>query len=131
MWLLYAYTVAGLDISTLSFFFLSFHHICDLGNSPTNMEMRLALLLSLNITAETSTQSKFVAYSSGNPCGFFFKSGPIGNLQFELCVSLCSTNTLNYLLTFRHRVSSILGQAFHYSPENAFYIFNQQIYFII
>ena len=24
-----------------------------------------------------------------------------------------------------------IGQAFHYSPQNAFYIFNQQIYFII
>ena len=35
------------------------------------------------------------------------------------------------LLTFRHRASFILGQAFHYSPENPFYIFNQQIYFII
>ena len=34
-------------------------------------------------------------------------------------------------LTFRHRVSCILGQAFHYSPENAFYVFNQQIYFIV
>ena len=34
-------------------------------------------------------------------------------------------------LTFRHRASCTLGQAFHYSPENAFYIFNQQIYFII
>ena len=34
-------------------------------------------------------------------------------------------------LTFRHRASCILGKAFHYSPENAFYIFNQQIYFII
>ena len=34
-------------------------------------------------------------------------------------------------LTFRHHVSCIFGQAFHYSPENAFYIFNQQIYFII
>ena len=33
-------------------------------------------------------------------------------------------------LTFRHRASYI-GQAFRYSPENAFYIFNQQIYFII
>ena len=30
-------------------------------------------------------------------------------------------------LTFRHRAFCILGQAFHYSPENAFYIFNQQI----
>jgi hypothetical protein len=34
-------------------------------------------------------------------------------------------------LTFRHRASCILGQVFHYSPENALYIFNQQIYFII
>ena len=34
-------------------------------------------------------------------------------------------------LTFRHRASCILGQAFRYSPENAFYIFNQKIYFII
>jgi hypothetical protein len=34
-------------------------------------------------------------------------------------------------LSFRHRASCILGQALRYSPENAFYIFNQQIYFII
>ena len=34
-------------------------------------------------------------------------------------------------LIFRHRASSLLGQAFRFSPENAFYIFNQQIYFII
>ena len=33
-------------------------------------------------------------------------------------------------LTCRHRASCILGQAFHYSPEKAFYILNQQIYFI-
>ena len=35
------------------------------------------------------------------------------------------------LLIFRHRASCILGQAFRYSPDNAFYIFNQQVYFII
>ena len=34
-------------------------------------------------------------------------------------------------LTFRHRASCIQGQAFRYSPEKAFYIFNQDIYFII
>ena len=34
-------------------------------------------------------------------------------------------------LTFRHRASCFIGQAFRFSPENAFYIFNQQIYFII
>ena len=39
--------------------------------------------------------------------------------------------TLTASLNFRHRASCILGQAFHYSPENAFYTFNQQIYFII
>ena len=37
----------------------------------------------------------------------------------------------NNNLTFRHHASCILGQAFLYSPEKAFYIFNQQIYFII
>ena len=34
-------------------------------------------------------------------------------------------------LIFRQRASCIQGQAFRYSPEKAFYIFNQQIYFII
>ena len=43
----------------------------------------------------------------------------------NVCVDLLRS------LTFRHRASSILGQAFLYSPENAFYIFNQQIYFMI
>ena len=42
-----------------------------------------------------------------------------------ICISTCLL-----LLTFRHRAFFILGQAFHYSPENAFYIFNQKIYFI-
>ena len=41
------------------------------------------------------------------------------------------SHNLLQMLTFRHRASCILGQAFHYSPENAFYILNQQIYFII
>ena len=41
------------------------------------------------------------------------------------------TKMYTYLLTFRHRASCILGQAFRYSPEKAFYIFNQQMYFII
>jgi len=33
-----------------------------------------------------------------------------------------------FLLTFRHRASCILGQAFHYSPENLFiYLINKYI----
>ena len=35
-----------------------------------------------------------------------------------------------FYLTFRHREVLNIGQAFSYSPENAFYIFIQQIYFI-
>ena len=51
-------------------------------------------------------------------------------------VQISSINILKLLqhvsvLTFRHRASCILEQAFRYSPENDFYIFNQQIYFII
>ena len=42
---------------------------------------------------------------------------------------VCFPCTIHW--TFRHRASCILGQAFRYSPENVFYIFNQQIYFII
>ena len=43
----------------------------------------------------------------------------------------CLMSSKKAILTFRHRASCILGQAFHYSPENAFNIFNQQIYLII
>ena len=44
----------------------------------------------------------------------------------------CAVLTSIYCrLTFRHRASCILGQAFRCSPENAFYIFNHQTYFII
>ena len=34
-------------------------------------------------------------------------------------------NARSRVLTFRHRASCIQGQAFSYSPENTFYIFNQ------
>ena len=59
----------------------------------------------------------------------------VGCSKFSL--NTLRTGLLNCLnarsrgLTFRHRASSIWGQAFRYSPVNAFYIFNQQIYFII
>jgi len=43
----------------------------------------------------------------------------------------CSDWSAVVRLTIRHCASCILGQAFHYSPENAFYIFNQQIFFFI
>ena len=58
-------------------------------------------------------------------------------LLSSFVVNTLRTGLLNCLnarsrgLTFRHRASCLQGQAFHYSPENAFYIFNQQIYLII
>ena len=46
-------------------------------------------------------------------------------------LKLKKNNSSAKRLTFRHRASCILVQAFRYSPENALHIFNQQIYFII
>jgi hypothetical protein len=46
-----------------------------------------------------------------------------GNLQIRRRITI--------QLNFRHRASCILGQAFRCTPENAFCIFNEQIYFII
>ena len=51
------------------------------------------------------------------------------HVKWQTCP--CSESHSSASLIFRHRASCILGQAFHYSPENAFCIFNQQIYFII
>ena len=57
--------------------------------------------------------------------------GNMTKLLVQDSVTVTQTVVCATSLTFRHRASSILGQAFHYSPENAFYILNQQIYFII
>ena len=62
-------------------------------------------------------------------CTFSITHIEDGWRKFAFLTRACFPCTIN--LTFRHRASCILGQAFHYSPENAFYIFNQQIYFII
>ena len=51
-------------------------------------------------------------------------------LEKSKCLKNSLVRDIRFLI-FRHRASSIQGQAFHYSPEDAFYIFNQQIYFII
>jgi len=51
--------------------------------------------------------------------------------ELQACHSYIHYGVQRTVLTFRHRASYILGQAFHYSPENAFYILNQQIYFIV
>ena len=60
------------------------------------------------------------------------QANKVHSVQGSPVVVCCITPaTCWFDLTFRHRVSCILGQAFHYSPENTFYIFNQQIYFII
>ena len=71
------------------------------------------------------------------PLIFFFKDAD----SMEICSVISMVNVEWWIgkkleangpdLTFRHRASCKLGQAFRYSPENAFYIFNQQIYYII
>ena len=85
-------------------------------------------------------------------CSFWYTSYHVYQklqLQFDVLLMMGAIDTRNMwsnfavnkhlhtvasrwiLLTFRQGASCILGKAFHYSPENAFYIFNQQIYFII
>ena len=62
-------------------------------------------------------------------CGFPSRS--VQGVWSCLCMTHMKQTPLGPQIIFRHRASCILGQAFRYSPENAFYIFNQQIYFII
>ena len=61
-------------------------------------------------------------------CQECVQGGYVNTLRMGLLNCL---NARSRGLNFRHRASCIQGQAFRYSPENAFYIFNQQIYFII
>ena len=58
------------------------------------------------------------------------KSKGLADQALRICSSAKNFLIMLHVLTFRHRASCILGKAFHYYPENAFYIFNQQINFI-
>ena len=62
-------------------------------------------------------------------CVFYITTAQDGWRKSAFLTRACFPSTIH--LTFRHRASCVLGQAFHYSPDNAFYIFNQQMYFII
>jgi hypothetical protein len=46
--------------------------ICDLGSSPTNVEMQATMLLSLNVKSETLPESTYVEYSCEKNSVFFF-----------------------------------------------------------
>ena len=54
----------------------------------------------------------------------------LGNLSGKKGTSQNNTNLKTNINFYAPRFLSI-GQAFRYSPKNAFYIFNQQMYFII
>ena len=67
-------------------------------------------------------------WNTSNNCVFsdsgFEPLFPVTRVNY--IVSYEETNQLSQvirILTFRHRASCILGQVFHYSPENAFYIY--------
>jgi len=61
--------------------------------------------------------------------GIFFWTCGFSSRYYIYCFLGCGTVPYDRL-NFSPRMSSILGQAFRYTPENAFYIINQQIYFI-
>jgi len=54
-----------------------------------------------------------------------------GNVCYHSVQNLFFSSLLSTTLTLRALRFLYIGQAFRYSPENAFYIFNQQIYFIV
>ena len=71
-------------------------------------------------------------FSSAKSWGFIRSSSALFFVFSTLRTGLLNClNARSRGLTFRHRASCIQGQAFRYYPENAFYIFNQQIYSII
>ena len=87
----------------------NFHHVC---------------CASMRLPSECSFQTEFRDYSERlYVCGELVNTLRTGLLN---CLNARSRG-----LNFRHRASCVQGQAFRYSPEKAFYIFNQQIYFII
>jgi len=74
-------------------------------------------------TNNSTTPCALTTYYRGNFILFGF---------FKFCLLLTYEThqdtewaTWRVSLTFMHRASCTLGQAFHYSPENALYIFNQ------
>ena len=70
-------------------------------------------------------------YKYGYECDIYGIVAADGNFNTLRTGLLNCLNARSRGLNFRHRASFIQGKAFRYSPENAFYIFNQQIYFII
>ena len=98
-----------------------------------------------NITFAKNTNFDGSNFLSQGQAGSHCHTAKAGNRGTEAtvnstsidCFNILRTGLLNCLnarsrgLTFRHRASCIQRQAFLFSPENAFYIFNQQIYFII
>ena len=53
------------------------------------------------------------------------------NRSQQFFQALWSRSLLDHEVNLQAPRVLYIGQAFHYSPDNAFYIFNQQIYFII
>jgi len=59
------------------------------------------------------------------------KLGGCGNIHYYNLRGMKICELINLLFNLQAPCFLYIGQAFRYSPENAFYIFNQQIYFII
>ena len=70
-----------------------------------------------------------------NETSYGIRMGFIGSdIFFTISLFIClylRCKVYSCLFNFQAPRFLYIGQAFRYSPENAFYIFNQQIYFII
>ena len=127
------WTLIGVDISVAN------SHSCECASkakswqwlrlgSWTNMEVWSVICVPTQGETLTQIYREFVlSLCTGNK----FLCGAKHSKMAEMTWWTKAVRPSTPILTFRHRASCILGQAFRYSPENAFYIFNQQIYFII
>ena len=120
------------------YFYFAEHHF---GQSGPILKWYL-LLWNYTVQSNTAVFVRKKILFFDRPCGSVLmgfiglciricKKRSLSNVSFIFCVGSCPHRSVYSSLTFRHRASCVLGQAFHYSPENAVYIFNQQIYFII
>ena len=81
-------------------------------------------------------QEKFVHFSYRRTRNYVYvcivnKRNILKVNRLSLCTASNGAHSLLSCFNLQAPCVLYIGQAFHYSPENAFYIFNQQIYFII
>ena len=91
----------------------------------------LAVEMTSTCSAQFCVSNSFVDRTNNSVIFYGVTGRDVRNSAAVTAAAAEKHSNYSCVLTFRHRASCVIGQAFRYSPENAFYVFNQQIYFII